>query len=119
MSIKTHKEQQNFASGYVHEWPTTSVPRDPSFYEPVPAKHKYGWSPFVDMLKSRKISWDIAGETIRNGEVYEAEDDNHYRFLWTDPTTLLTYSLIVELRPEAFAFKQKKHYAVTIYRVER
>jgi hypothetical protein len=118
-AIQTHKEEQNYAKDFEHEWPVTSVPRKPSFYQPVPAEHNKGWSHFIDSVKSRKIPWEVVRETIQSGEVYEAEGDNRYRFLWTCPATHTTFSLIIELRAEAFAYDSYKHYCITIYRVER
>lgn len=117
-AIHTHKEDQQLAAKYTHDWPVTSVPRNPSFYQPVPAEHDKGWSHFIDMVKTRMIPWDIVRETFKSGEIYEAEGDNRYRFLWTCPATRATFSLIVELRAEAFAYPDYKHYAVTVYRVE-
>jgi hypothetical protein len=116
--IQTHKERQNYAADYDHDWPVTSVPRNPEFYQPVPAAHDKGWSHFVDSVKNRNIPWEVVRETIENGEVYEAEGENRYRFLWTCPGTRTTFSLVVELRAEAFAYDDTKHYAVTIYRVQ-
>ena len=117
--IRTHKEEQDLGDEFIHDWPVASVPRVPEFFTPVPATHHKGWSHFVDMVKMRNIPWAVVGETIRNGEVYKAEGDNRYRFLWTEPVTSLTFSLIVELRAEAFAYETESHYCITIYRVER
>ena len=117
-TIQTHKEIERYADHYTHDWPVTSVPRAPEFYTPVPARHDKGWSKFVRMVKERKIPWETVGDVFRNGEVYKAEGDNRYRFLWTDPATLATFSLIVELRAEAFAYDDYQHYAVTIYHME-
>lgn len=117
-AIHTHKEAANYAAEYSHEWPTTSVPRNPELYQPVPANHDKGWSHFIDSVKTRAIPWDVIQQTFESGEIHEAEGDNRYRFLWTCPGTLATFSLIVELRAEAFAYPDYKHYAVTVYRVE-
>lgn len=118
MSIQTHKEDQNLADNYDHDWPTTSVPRNPAFFEPVPNDNPWGWSHFVDMKKSRKIPGEIIRQTFENGDVFEAEGENRYRFLWTEPGTARSFSLIVELRAEAFAYDDSKHYAITVYQVE-
>lgn len=118
-TIQTHKEVERYAEDHDHDWPVTSVPRKPEFFTPVPAEHPDGWSKFVRMLKERKISWETVGNVIRNGEVHKAEGKNRYRFLWTDPATLATFSLIVELRAEAFAYETSQHFAVTIYKVQR
>ncbi|OYR58500.1 hypothetical protein [Halorubrum halodurans] len=118
-TIRTHKEIQNYANDYTHDWPTTSVPRKPEFFQPVPPDQLGGWSKFVQMVKERRIPWETVGNIIRNGNVYRAEGRNRYRFLWTDPETLATFSLIVELRAEAFAYDDVRHYAVTVYRVQR
>jgi hypothetical protein len=56
--------------------------------------------------------------TIEQGEAFKAEGDNRYRLLWTEPGTLRTFSLIVELRAEAFAYDHAKHYCISIYHVE-
>ena len=115
----THKEVQGLADDYIHDWPVESVPRNPSFYQPVPATHPKGWSHFIAEKKDRKISGDVVEACIRNGDVFPAEWDNRYRFIWRDPTSLVPYSLIVELRSEAFAYKHEKHYCITVYRIER
>lgn len=118
-TIQTHKEVERYADDYEHDWPVTSVPRRPEFFTPVPAEHDKGWSKFVRTVKERKIEWETVDRVIKNGEVHKAEGKNRYRFLWTDPATLATFSLIVELRAEAFAYDDVQHFAVTIYQVER
>lgn len=115
---RTHKEEKESAAQYDHDWPTSSVPRNPSFFQPVPADHNKGWSHFIDMVKERNISWDVVGQTIKNGRVFEAEGDNRYRFLWTDPETGTTFSLIIRLRAKAFAYDNADHYCITVYRME-
>ena len=117
-AIRTHKENQGLAARYEHEWPVSSVPRNPEFFQPVPASHDKGWSHFIDSVKTRKIPWETVRQTFEHGEIHEAEGDNRYRFLWTCPATYNTFSLIVELRAEAFAYEDSKHYAVTIYKLE-
>ena len=117
-AIQTHKEQQQYSNKYEHDWEVTSVPRNSSFYLPVPANHKKGWSHFIDSVKSRNIPWEVVRHTIENGEVHKAEGNNRYRFLWTCPNKCTTFCLVVELRAEAFAYNDRKHYCTTIYRVE-
>jgi len=117
-SVRTHKESQNLAADYSHDWPVSSVPRRAEFYEPVPPETPSGWSHFVDMKKSRHIPDEVIRFTIEQGNVFKAEDDNRYRFLWTEPGTGRTFSLIVELRAEAFAYESANHYCVTIYHME-
>ena len=117
-TIQTHKEIGGFGADFKHDWPVTSVPKNPEFYQPVPAPHDKGWSHLIDMMKKRKIPWEVVGETIRHGDVHLAEGENRYRFLWTCPNTRATFSAIVELRAEAFAYDDYKHYVITIYRVE-
>ncbi|QSG06370.1 hypothetical protein [Halapricum desulfuricans] len=116
--IQTHKEQQKLAEKFEHDWPVTVVPRNPADYEPVPPETPWGWSHFIDMKKKRKIPGSVIRHTIEDGDVFEAEGDNRYRFLWTEPGTFRTFSLIVELRPEAFESDAAKHYAVTVYQME-
>ena len=118
-TIQTHKEVERYADDYEHDWPVTSVPRRPEFFTSVPARHDKGWSKFVRTVKERKIEWETVDRVIKNGEVHKAEGKNRYRFLWTDSATLATFSLIVELRAEAFAYDDVQHFAVTIYQVER
>jgi hypothetical protein len=117
-AVVTHKEQEGYADDYDHDWPVSSVPRKPAFYEPVPPEHPLGWSHFVDMKKTRGIPGEVVRACIEEGDVFRAEGHNRYRFLWTCPGTRATFSLIIELRAEAFAYDSAKHYAVTVYRME-
>ena len=110
MSVVTHKEWDDYAEDYHHDYPLSAVPRVPSEYHPTPY--------FMRQKKERKIGGEIIRGCIEEGEVYKAEEDNRYRFLWTHPTTLQTYSLIVELHEAAFQQDRAKHDCVTIYRFQ-
>jgi hypothetical protein len=118
----TYKEENKLWMDYDHDWPAESVPRKPPFFQPAPSKNDMMKPHFLDRLadlpgdKERRSS--IVARTIKHGEVYPAEDHNRYRFLWNDPRDGRTFSLIVELRAEAFAKEAEKHYAITIYSVE-
>jgi len=110
MSIQTHKEFDDYADDFRHDFPISAVPRDPAEY--LPNTH------FLDMKRDRNIGGDVIRGCIEEGEVHEAEEDNRYRFLWTHPTTLQTYSLIVELQEVAFCDEFEKHECVTVYRFQ-
>lgn len=121
---KTHKEENRQWEEYEHDWPVSSVPRNPEFFEPVPPKDERRFkSHFLRRLAhlpgDREKRSSIVRNCIENGSVYPAEEDNRYRFLWTDPDLGELFSLIVHLRGEAFAKDAVNHYAVTVYRVER
>lgn len=118
----THKEQKELFNDYEHDWPVTSVPRNPAMYEPAPAVRDCFRSHFLQKLD--KLPGDkenrsrIVRNCVENGTVYPAEEDNRYRMLWTDPQTDDMFSMIVHLRGMAFAKEAENHMAVTIYRVE-
>lgn len=121
---KTHKEENRLWEDYKHDWPVSSVPRNPSFFQPVPPKDEKRFkSHFLvrlgDLPGDRQKRSSIVRSCIEEGNIYPAEEDNRYRFLWTNPDDGELYSLIVHLRGEAFAKDAEKHYAVTVYRVER
>jgi hypothetical protein len=123
--LKTHKEEQRLWEEYEHDWPVNSVPRAPDFYQPVPAPGKSAGaiSHFLESFKNlpgnRERKARIVRLCIQNGDVYPAEGENRYRFLWQEPMTRYLFSLIVQLRGIAFAKEECKHYAVTVYKVER
>lgn len=120
--VRTHKEYDNYGEDYTHDWPVAVVPRTPTEYQPVPAVglHPGAISHWIQSMKDGKKE-GVNGAVVRacflEGDIFPAEGDNRYRFLWTSPTCLQTFSLIVELRQAAFARPGSKHYAVTVYRV--
>jgi hypothetical protein len=121
--ILTHKEVNGLWREYHHDWPVSSVPRNPTFYQPAPpADPEIYRSHFLkrlgDLPGDKKTRSEIVRQTIENGDVFPAESDNRYRFLWLNPDDGEMYSVIVHLRAEAFAKRTEKHYAVTVYRVE-
>lgn len=120
--VRTHKEFDGYGDGYDHDWSCDQVPRTSTAYQPVPpvGMHPGAISHFVTSLKDGRkegVTGEVVAACFREGEIFPAEGDNRYRFLWTAPATLQTFSLIVELRQEAFDRPGPKHYAVTIYRV--
>jgi hypothetical protein len=119
----THKEKNRLWEDYEHDWPVTSVPRNPEFFEPAPPTDELRFkSHFLRKLSKlpggRKKRSRIVRNCIEAGNVYPAEEDNRYRFLWTDPDDNTLYSLIVHLRAIAFAKEVENHFAVTVYEVE-
>jgi hypothetical protein len=120
----THKEENRLWEDYSHDWPASSVPRNPAFFEPVPPKDERRYRSHF-LIKLGKLPGDrkrrsrVVRNCIEKGNVFPAEEDNRYRFLWIDPEDSEMYSLIVHLRGIAFAKDRHKHYAVTVYRVER
>ncbi|TQQ81875.1 hypothetical protein [Halonotius roseus] len=118
----THKEENELWQEYEHDWPVSSVPRNPAMYEPAPAVRESFRSHFLQKLDTlpgdRENRSRIVRNLIENGTVYPAEEDNRYRLLWTDPQDSEMYSLIVHLRGIAFASESANHYAVTVYRIE-
>lgn len=119
MAVRTHKEENGLADDYHHPWSLDEVPRRPWEYEPVPPEPGAALSHFIIQKKNRRVDGETVRSLIEKGRVYEAEGDNRYRFLWTHPTTMETFSLIVELRPEAFDRDGARHYAVTVYKIQR
>jgi hypothetical protein len=119
----THKEKGRFWEDYKHDWPVSSLPRNPEFFEPAPAATETVRPHFL--VKMRKLPGDkqnrseIVRNCIENGYVYPAEEDNRYRFLWNNPDDGELYSLIVHLRAGAFASESMNHYAITVYQVEQ
>jgi hypothetical protein len=119
----THKEKNRLWEDYSHDWPVSSVPRNPEFFEPAPPCDELRFkSHFLQKLSKlpgdREKRSSIIRNCIEDGSVYPAEEDNRYRFLWTDPEDNRLYSLIVHLRGIAFAKEPENHYAVTVYEVE-
>lgn len=118
----THKEQNRLWDDYEHDWPVTSVPKNPAFYQPAPPANEHMKPHFLDKLgklpgdKSKRSS--IVRNCIENGAIYPAEENNRYRFLWSEPGADRLFSLIVHLRGVAFAKEAEKHYAVTVYEVK-
>ncbi|SEL18803.1 hypothetical protein [Haloferax larsenii] len=110
MSVVTHKEWDDYAADYSHDFPVTAVPREPGEYRPT--------DHFNQERRSRRISGDIIRGCIEEGEVHQAEGDNRYKFHWTHPTTLQTYILVVELNRRAFLKPRAKHTAVTVFRFQ-
>ena len=120
----THKEQNRLWEDYEHDWPASSVPRNPSFYEPAPSKDERRFKcHFLVRLAKLPGGRDNRSRIVRNcierGNVFPAEEDNRYRFLWSDPEDGELYSLIVHLRGIAFAKEPENHYVVTVYQVDR
>jgi len=120
----THKEENELWADYDHDWPASSVPRNPAFFEPAPACDELRFKShfltrLADLPGDRKKRSSIIRNCIESGNVYPAEEDNRYRFLWTDPSDGELYSLIVHLRGIAFANETENHYAVTVYQVEQ
>jgi hypothetical protein len=110
MSIVTHKEYDDYASEYNHEFPLETVPCQTGEYRPT--------THFTSERKRRRIGGDVIRGCIEEGQLFEAEDHNRYKFIWTHPTTLQTYVLIVELNRRAFFYDQAKHDCITVFRFQ-
>ncbi|NUC72573.1 hypothetical protein HTZ84_09670 [Haloterrigena sp. SYSU A558-1] len=110
MSVITHKEWDDYASVYRHDFPLESVPRKPDQYRPT--------DHFCTERRSRRIGGDVIRGCIEEGDLYEAEGDNRYKFHWQHPTTLQTYILVVELSRRALFYEEAKHAAVTVFQFQ-
>ncbi|QRV15051.1 hypothetical protein JMJ58_19420 [Haloterrigena salifodinae] len=110
MSVMTHKEYDDYSDDYGHEFPLELVPREPGEYRPT--------DHFCTERRSRRIGGDIVRSCIEEGDLYEAEGDNRYKFIWSHPTTLQTYILVVELSRRALFYEEAKHAAVTVFRFQ-
>ena len=110
MSVMTHKEWDNYADEYNHDFPLEAVPRVTGEYRPT--------IHFGDERRERRIGGDVIRGCIEEGDLYLGEGDNRYKFHWTHPTTLQTYVLIVELNRMAFLDPICKHDCITVYRFQ-
>lgn len=110
MSVISHKEFDGYSDEYLHDFPLEAVPREPGEYRPT--------DHFMDERRSRRIGGEVIRGCIEEGDLYEAEGDNRYKFHWTHPTTLQTYILVVELSRRAMFHEAAKHAAVTVYRFQ-
>jgi hypothetical protein len=122
MAVKTHKEFDQYATGFKHSYEIGDVPREPAAFTPVPPPTADGFSHFTDRMRDlpgdKSMRSSIVASCITDGDLYKAEGDNRFKFIWTDPVFLRTYILIVELREVAFRYGRSKHFAVTVFRFE-